>query len=99
MKNDILVNIVMRLYINGEITEAGYEEIMNKIDECKTYSSTKYVQGEPILSEQELLEQKIVWFGGRVCSIKFFCNMQYAYVKYMIENKRVYKAVKKEDKQ
>lgn len=85
---------VFRMLQNNEITFAELEAMI-EVHEQKLEKRRKYRKGEAIASLEELLQQDFVYVFGRIKHIEYVKSLQLRFILDLIENKRIWKAIKK----
>ena len=89
---------VWEWYYADEITADERDAIIAKHEE-KLEKKRKYKQGEVIHSFDELMEQKMIYFYGKIYNYGWFQAWQIGWIKRWLEKGMIFKVVKKGDLQ
>ena len=85
---------VFRMFKNNEITFAELEAMIEQ-HEQELEKRRKYRQGDAITSLDELLQQEFVYLPWGIRHIGCVKSLQLRFILDLIENKRIWKAIKK----
>ena len=82
-------------YYNDEITADERDTLIAKHEE-ELEKKRKYKQGEVIHSFDELMKQDMIYWQNKIYHYGWFSSWQASWLRCLIENGSIYKAIKKE---